>query len=241
MRWDLWQPWYERIVSRLRLNKQADLAAAKLLNELLPEPELEEFARLVRGKECVVFGAGPSLEQDLAKLERAGWLSKALIASDGATSAVLKWRDPEVIVTDLDGRIEDQLEAWRRGSWLVIHAHGDNMAKLKLVLPKVDERVLGTTQLEPFGKLFNFGGFTDGDRAAFLAHELGALRIYLAGMDLGRKIGRYSGQKDPKRKLVKLEICGELLAWLAGELGARITNVTSKGTAIRNIPRLHME
>jgi len=98
-------------------------------------------------------------------------------------------------------------------------------------------RVLGTTQVEPFGKLFNFGGFTDGDRAAFMAHELGASRIYLVGMDLGAEIGRHSGDKDIGRKLVKLAICKELLAWLASELRARLINLTARGEDIPNVPR----
>jgi uncharacterized Rossmann fold enzyme len=164
-------------------------------------------------------------------------LDKTLIAADGATSAVLEYRDPEIIVTDLDGIVKDQLEAWQRGTWMVVHAHGDNVVQVRKMVPKLKERIIGTTQVEPFGRLYNFGGFTDGDRAAFMAHELGAKRIYLAGMDLGSKIGKHSGDKDVKRKLIKLKICGELLAWLAGELGANITNLTSKGEEIPNVRR----
>jgi len=192
---------------------------------------------LVKKKECIVLGAGPSFDDDLEKLERASFLNKTLIAADGATSAVLEYRNPEIIVTDLNGNVDDQLNAWRRGSWLVVHAHGDNIAQVRDIAPKLKERVIGTTQVEPFGKLYNFGGFTDGDRATFMAHELKAKKIYLAGMDLGSKIGERSGDKDAKRKLIKLKIYGELLAWLAGELGARLTNLTSRGEPIPNVPR----
>jgi len=237
MRWELWRPWYEKVVRRLNLNKKADEAAAKTLNDLLPKPDIRKLTSLVKKKECIVLGAGPSLDDDLEKLEQAGFLNKTLIAADGATSAVLEYRNPEIIVTDLDGVVKDQLEAWRRGSWMVVHAHGDNIAQVRKMVPKLNERIIGTTQVEPFGKLYNFGGFTDGDRAAFMAHELGARRIYLAGMDLGMKIGRYSGDKDRKRKLIKLDICKELLSWLAGELGANITNLTSKGEEIPNVRR----
>lgn len=184
-----------------------------------------------------MFGAGPSLDADLGKLQRAGYLNEVLIAADGATSGVIKYRHPEVIVTDLDGNVEDQLEAWRLGSWLVIHVHGDNIDGVREVLPKLGERIIGTTQVEPFSKLYNFGGFTDGDRAAFMAHELGASKIYLAGMDLGSEIGRHSGDKDRARKLIKLEICRELLAWLADELGAKLINLTTKGEEIPNVQR----
>jgi uncharacterized Rossmann fold enzyme len=236
MRWELWRPWYEKIVHQLNLNKKTDEAAAKMLNDLLPKPDIKKLRNLIKGKECIVLGAGPSLDDDLEKLEQAGFLNKTLIAADGATSAVLEYRNPEIIVTDLDGVVNDQLETWQRGSWMVVHAHGDNIAQIRKIVPKLKERVVGTTQVEPFGKLYNFGGFTDGDRAAFMAHELEAKKIYLVGMDLGSKISKHSGDKDVKRKITKLKICGELLAWLAGELGTKLINLTSHGEPIPNVP-----
>ena len=241
MRWELWRPWYERIAERLKLDKRADEAASKILNDLIPEPDLQGLTNLIRARECIVLGAGPSLDTDLARLKRAGFLDKTLIAANGATTAVLDYRMPEIIATDLDGNAEHQLEAWRRGSWLVLHAHGDNITQIRDFLPKVNERVIGTTQVKPFGKLHNFGGFTDGDRAAFMAWGLGASKIYLAGMDLGRTIGRHSGDKYLERKLIKLEICGELLAWLAGELKANLVNLTAHGTSIPNVRHESLE
>jgi uncharacterized Rossmann fold enzyme len=237
MRWEAWSPWYDRIAEKLGLDREADREAARVLDELLPKPKLSELRKLVHRRECIVFGAGPSLEKDIGKLEREWLLGRTTITADGATSAVLEHRNPEIIVTDLDGNVDDQLEAWARGSWIVVHAHGDNIPRLSEVVPRLKNRVIGTTQIKPFGKLFNFGGFTDGDRAAFLAHELGASKIYLAGMDLGTKIGKYSGDKDITRKLIKLEICRELLAWLAGEFRANIVNLTSRGEPIPNVER----
>jgi uncharacterized Rossmann fold enzyme len=235
VRWELWRPWYDLIARRLGLDQKADEDAAEILEKLLPEPELDGLKDVIQGRECIVFGAGPSLEEDLERLERLGFLSKTLIAADGATSAVLRFRRPEIVVTDLDGNVDDQLDAWRRGSFFVVHSHGDNVGQLLRVIPNLKERVIGTTQVRPPGKLFNFGGFTDGDRSAFLAHELGASKIYLAGMDLGTEIGGYSGEKDPSRKLPKLEICRELLSWLAGDLKANIVNLTTRGESIPNI------
>ncbi|MEM3421896.1 MAG: 6-hydroxymethylpterin diphosphokinase MptE-like protein [Candidatus Hadarchaeum sp.] len=236
MQWEKWRPWYHEIVEKLKLDEQADLEAAKLLNCLLPEPNLKRLAEIIRGHECLVLGAGPSLEEDLKRLKRAGYLDKVLIPADGATSAVIRYRNPEIIVTDLDGAIGDQLRAWKNGSWLVVHGHGDNIARLRKYVPRLLERIIGTTQTKPIGKLFNFGGFTDGDRAAFMAAELGAKEIYLAGMNLGTKIGKYSGRKNRARKLLKLEICRELLGWLSSELGAKIINLTQGGEPIPNVP-----
>ena len=240
MKWEIWKPWYERILKRLNLDMEADEKAAKLLNSLLPKPDIQGLKRMIRGRECIVFGAGPSLDDVLEKLQRTGHLGKTLISADGATSAVIKYRDPDIIVTDLDGAVEDQLGAWRRGSWIVVLAHGDNVAQVRKTVPQLRERVIGTTQVRPFGKLFNFGGFTDGDRAAFMAHELGASKILLAGMDLGAKIGNHSGTKDVARKLVKLEICGELLPWLAGELGAPLADATKRDKPIKNVPQVNI-
>ena len=240
MRWEIWRPWYDRIVRELVLNQKADQDAAGMLGKLLPEPELAGLENLIHGRECIVLGAGPSLEIDLERLERVGFLDKTIITADGATSAVLKFRNPEIIVTDLDGNVDDQLDAWRLGSWMVVHAHGDNITRLREIALKLKERVIGTTQVEPPKKLFNFGGFTDGDRAAFMAHELGASKIYLAGMDLGMRIGKHSGDKDLSRKLIKLKICKEMLAWLAGELGANIVNLTTHGESIPNVPGINI-
>ena len=238
MRWELWEPWYERIAKRLGLDKRSDENAAKVLNGLLPEPNIQALRGMIHGHECIVFGAGPSLKEDIEKIERAGYLNKILIAADGATSAVMSHRNPDVIGTDLDGAVDDQLKAWRMGSRLIVHAHGDNIKQVRKITPKLNERVIGTTQVKPFGKLFNFGGFTDGDRAAFMAHEFGASKIYLAGMDLGSKIGKYSGRKNIERKLMKFEICKELLMWLVKELGAPIFNITSGGEKISGVPKM---
>lgn len=241
MRWEVWKEKYEEIARRLGLDRGADARSAAVLNSLLPEPDLPRLAQLIRGKSCIVAGAGPSVEEDLEKLERAGMMGVTLIAADGATSAVLPYKIPEIVVTDLDGNVDDQARAWKEGAWLVVHAHGDNARRVVDFMKKIGrERVIGTTQVEPFGRLFNFGGFTDGDRGAFMAYELGAERIMLVGMDLGEEVGRYSGKKNVERKIEKLKICGELLSWLAA-LGAPLVNLTSKGERIPRIPAAKIE
>ena len=234
MELEAWQPWYKKIVKKLELDARTDATAPQIFEQILAHAKIEKLAELVKGKECIIFGAGPSLDEDLEKISTGG---KTLITADGATSAVIKYHTPDIIVTDLDGKIDDQLEAWKQGAWLVIHAHGDNIGKIRETVPQVKKRIIGTTQLEPFGKLYNFGGFTDGDRAAFMAHELGASKIILAGMDLGKEIGQWSGEKDEKKKIAKLEICGELLTWLSRDLGANIVNLTSGGEDIPGIER----
>ena len=60
MRWELWRPWYEKIVARLGLDKKADEAAAKTLNDLLPKSDIRKLSSLIKGKECIVLGDGPA-------------------------------------------------------------------------------------------------------------------------------------------------------------------------------------
>jgi uncharacterized Rossmann fold enzyme len=76
---------------------------------------------------------------------------------------------------------------------------------------------IGTTEAKSFGKIHNFGGFTDGDRCVFLAHHFKAKRIILFGMDFGNKIGKYSKTKiaSKKIKIKKLKRGKKLLEWLA--------------------------
>ncbi|MDK2854483.1 MAG: 2-amino-4-hydroxy-6-hydroxymethyldihydropteridine diphosphokinase [Thermococcaceae archaeon] len=171
-----------------------------------------------------VFGAGPGLENILGKEKFGG----TLIAADGATSALLE-QDivPDVIVTDLDGRFEDIKRANELGAYVAVHAHGDNMDKLRAHVPAL-KNVLGTCQTEPLDIVHNFGGFTDGDRAVFLAEELGAREIILVGFDFGEIVGKWSKpylkEHTPiwETKKKKFEIAQMLLDWLKKNGRARI-------------------
>ena len=63
-----------------------------------------------------------------------------IIADDGAAAVLMDTgREPEVICTDLDGNSESDIEkeilACELGSIVLIHAHGDNIDKLKNTCP----------------------------------------------------------------------------------------------------------
>ena len=159
-----------------------DEEAAKLLAELLHGSEnwLPEADALVRGRGVVVFGNAPTLDRELDGLQEK---DAVLLAADGATTVLLKHGIiPDIIVTDLDGSFPDILKANREGCIVVVHAHGDNLDALQRYVPEL-ERVIGTAQCRPPPGLYNFGGFTDGDRCVFLAKELGAASIKLVGFD----------------------------------------------------------
>jgi uncharacterized Rossmann fold enzyme len=255
-------PWYEKIASAFGYSPKKDHEATLVLHNLLSRvaSPLEELRSLVKGKDIMVFGAGPSLEENLSSLTSAG-LEKVftLIAADGATTALMTESiTPRIIVTDLDGCMDDIIKASKLGSTLVIHAHGDNVDALRKWVPRIIENrkgeLFGTTQVEPSPPVIhNFGGFTDGDRSVFLAEEMEAKTIILGGMDLGTTIGKYSKKEpiDPhhpeddekwlSNKRLKLQFARELLEWLATWSRAEggLLNATGpRGQMIRGFPRI---
>lgn len=229
---------YREIAGELKLDKDGDLTAAKLLNELIKKTELMPL-NLIRDRCVIIFGAGPSLLVDLEKIKSEN-LHKGciLIAADGAVKALLDYNlIPRIQVTDLDGDIKAIIKANKSGVITIVHSHGDNIEKLKSIVPRLKD-VIGTTQVKPFGKLHNFGGFTDGDRTVFLADHFGAGLIALAGMDFGSEIGNYSGIYKKEFKLRKLKIGKILLEELAKRSKTTILNLTEKGENLRWIPRI---
>ncbi|MEM0120769.1 MAG: 6-hydroxymethylpterin diphosphokinase MptE-like protein [Thermoprotei archaeon] len=216
--------WYPRIVRTLGLNSEEDARAAVLLDELTDNFKTyeEEARRLIDGRTCFVFGAGPSLRASFGRIRLEGFVS---VAADGAARIFMEQGrpPPHVLVTDLDGG--DDVIEWcaRSGSILVVHAHGDNTNSLRRLIPtllRLEAKLILTCQVGSFGKIKNFYGFTDGDRAAWFCHAMGARRIVLVGMDFGSRIGEYSKQAShphPETKRVKLRLGEELIARLARE------------------------
>jgi hypothetical protein len=197
MDWNEWKWIYEEILKDFGFDRKKDEEAARILNELLmARDEKVNIERLIRSREVFVCGNGPSLKYDISLLDSKR--GKTFIAADGTTSTLLA-RDilPHVVVSDLDGNMDDIIYANKMGAVIVVHAHGDNIEALKKFVPKL-RNIIGTTQAKPFGKLFNFGGFTDGDRCVFLAKELGATSIKLLGFDFGDM-----GVGESKRKKLK--------------------------------------
>jgi len=102
----------------------------------------------------------------------------------------------------------------------VVHAHGDNMEALKMYIHKF-KRVLPTVQVEPFPGVYNFGGFTDGDRAVCLAEHFKAREIVLYGFDFHGSVGKYSFTKNEELKRKKLLWAERIVNYLI-EKGANI-------------------
>lgn len=215
MEYSQWVRYYREILADFGYEEEKDKEAARLLHELLAGKTLatkEELEAALRGNAVNVFGAGPSLAGLVADL--GGHLTGPLITADGATSCLLENNlVPTLIVTDLDGKVEDQIAANARGAIAVIHAHGDNMDALKKWVPQFTGKVVGTTQAEPSGSIQNFGGFTDGDRAVYLAQHFGASRIMLIGFDFDRDDGP-DATEESKVKARKLTWANVLIGLL---------------------------
>ena len=242
-----WWPWYRRISRAFHYSLEKDQKATELLSQLLVgrSSRITEFADALNGSKVIVFGAGPSLEPDIEKLTKLDLLSRfKTVAADGATSALLELADriPDIIVSDLDGPLQDIMAAVNEGSRIIIHAHADNIELLRSSVPSFS-KALGSTQVNPTRNVFNFGGFTDGDRAVFMARAMHASSVVLAGMDFGFKIGKYSKLKVQHRdvKLRKLQFGKSLLEWLAQRDGGEYYNITSAGERIAGFRRIDPE
>jgi len=224
---DEWLRFYDNIRRKLGYSIIEDQNAARILSKLIKgkEVQLDKVKEIIYNKNVFVIGAGPSLESfnsyDLIK-------EYPIIAADGATEALLRnGIKPSIVVTDLDGNSKALLEASKLGSIMIIHAHGDNINRMLNLVPKF-KNCIGTTQVKPFDNIYNFGGFTDGDRAVFLANKFFAKSIILIGMDFGNKIGIYSKQQviNKELKIEKMRIAKELLEYLSKDTKTKLYNLS---------------
>lgn len=204
MNYQMWPPVYERILDDFGYGRAGDERARDRLAALVTafdESRLDSLA----GATVAVAGAGPSLE------------AEAAVAADaevviGASDAADRLREVgvavDLMVTDLDKTPATARDLTHEGVPVAVHAHGDNVPAVERWVPRLDgEYVLPTTQTEPTGAVRNYGGFTDGDRAAFLADAFGAAALRFPGWDFD----------DPSvgpEKRKKLAWAERLLHWL---------------------------
>jgi uncharacterized Rossmann fold enzyme len=203
MQFATWEPLYQSILKDFGFSPEMDEEAAMLLAKLLrdEEPLLCVAEAIVGGHRIVVCGNAPTLDKELVGLQERG---SVFLAADGATAVLLRHGIvPDMVVTDLDGPFSAILKANQMGSIVVVHAHGDNLDALDRYVPQL-ERIIGTVQCRPMPGLYNFGGFTDGDRCVFLAKELGAASITLVGFD-------FEDESVTPRKKRKLEWAKRLI------------------------------
>jgi 2-amino-4-hydroxy-6-hydroxymethyldihydropteridine diphosphokinase len=230
-----WFPYYQGIRGEFGYSTEKDQEAARMLSEMIKRKALDTkvLQRKLKGKNAIVVGAGPSLEDEKVVKYIKKNKKFVKIAADGAVQFLIENKiKPDIVVTDLDGNAASLQKAEKSGAVMVVHAHGDNMDMLKKLVPKF-RKVVGTTQVMPIENVHNFGGFTDGDRCVFLAEEFGAKKVILVGMDLGdssSSIGKYSKEKvkDPELKKQKMQAGRRLLEMLAKQSRSQLADTAKR-------------
>jgi len=180
---------YPEIVADLGLDHYLDTQSAALLNALFITtrrkiPDISSFM----GRNSMIIGPA-AYDSSIFKIHEA----ENLILSDSAVSRYTGERQPDFIVTDLDGDLAKITQYSKKGVICLVHAHGDNMEQIMHAMEICPGPIIPTCQVDPDDMTSNFGGFTDGDRSAFFAHFLGSRRIRIAGFDFDSpemKLGR---------------------------------------------------
>ncbi len=221
MNFESWEPVYEAILDDFGFGREADERAR---DRLAAFAEPFEFGRLDCSRRTVaVVGAGPSLEEETEVAADCGVVFAASTAADTLLDAGI---GVDCMVTDLDKNVETARALTHEGVPVAAHAHGDNLPAIEREVPGFDpENTLATTQAAPVEAVYNPGGFTDGDRAAFLADHLGAERLEFVGWDFD----------DPSvgpMKARKLLWAERLLYWLEQRRGERFPVLDGRRSGI---------
>jgi 2-amino-4-hydroxy-6-hydroxymethyldihydropteridine diphosphokinase len=235
MEYSTWAPFYERIAREFGFPFNREEQSANRLDELLPsaaraEP-LERIRHRLSGRDVIVVGLAPSAgPPPIWRLPSTG-RTPVVVAADGAAETCLgAGIVPSVIVSDLDGPVASEVAANRRGSLVVVHAHGDNLAAVSEWVPQFPGELAGSWAGPPRPTLIDVGGFTDGDRAVFLAEQCGAQRILLWGFDFDRVDEPEGAARS--RKLAKLHWARRLIEELARSGSSRIELWQRDGTRV---------
>lgn len=232
MKFAEWFPYYQGIRAEFGYSTEKDQEATMILSEMIKKKALEPkvLEKKIRGKNVLVIGAGPSLEDEKSLKFIKKNKNFVKIVADGAVQFLIENKiKPDIVVTDLDGNPAALQKAEKGGALMVVHAHGDNTNMLKKLVPKF-KKLVGSTQVMPVENVHNFGGFTDGDRGVFLAEEFGAKKIVLVGMDFGNSIGKYSKKKvkDAELKKQKMKAGRRLLEMLSKQSRSQLADTAKK-------------
>ncbi|WP_096391613.1 6-hydroxymethylpterin diphosphokinase MptE-like protein [Halopenitus persicus] len=213
MNFQTWEPAYEAILADFGFDRAADERArdvAATLATPFPDDRLDVLADAT----VAIAGAGPSLT-DADALEVAADADAIVAASTAVDVLAEAGIAVDVMVTDLDKNPETAERLSEAGTTVAAHAHGDNVPAIREWFPRFSqEHVLATTQAAPRGPVVNVGGFTDGDRAAFLADHAGAATLRFVGWD-------FTDPTVSETKARKLEWAARLLHWLERRRGER--------------------
>lgn len=199
-----WEPVYEQILADFGFGRAADERAGDRLAELAGPFDLDTLSGF-EGATVAVAGAGPPLASETNIAAEADKVVAASTAADVLAEAGVAI---DLAVTDLDKNPGSLAAMSHDGTPVAAHAHGDNIPAVEEWVPKfADAALLPTTQAAPTGPVLNFGGFTDGDRAAFIADALGAAELRFPGW-------AFDDPSVGPMKTKKLAWAERLLYWL---------------------------
>ncbi|HEX9908316.1 MAG TPA: 6-hydroxymethylpterin diphosphokinase MptE-like protein [Thermoplasmata archaeon] len=219
-----WLPIYDEICRDFDFDKAKDLESARLLASMVGgqgDRILEGVRKGLPGT-VLICGGSQKLAEELSSISVEGYV----VAADGATTVLMEAGvRVDMIVTDLDGIIEDQIESNAKGAPVFLHAHGDNQAVLKRWTSLFSGPVVGTCQCPPPPGIFNFGGFTDGDRAACLCAGLGARTIRLSGFDFENPSEKPGKDREVKKQ--KLQWAKRIIDRLSSQ-GIRVVRASEQ-------------
>jgi hypothetical protein len=224
MNFEDWEPVYESILADFGFGRAADERARDVLADLLADgPTCSLDSLDVSGDTVAIAGAGPNLEDEAGRAAAADTVFAASTAVDRLHDCGV-WVD--CMVTDLDKNPGTAQELTVSGVPVAVHAHGDNVPAVRRYVPTfAGAAVLPTTQAAPVGPVVNTGGFTDGDRAAFLADHLGADRLVFPGWD-------FDDPDVTPAKRRKLQCAERLLGWLEKRRGERFDVLDGRRDAV---------
>ena len=223
-----WEPVYAAILEEFGFDRADDERARDRLADLAGPFDLDRLAGL-EGATVAVCGAAPSLADEVDRARAADAVVAASTAADVLREAGVA---VDAVVTDLDGRPATAVALSRAGVPVAVHGHGDNRPALERWVPAFEPAtLLPTTQAAPVGPVRNFGGFTDGDRAAFLADAMGARALTFPGWEFD----------DPSvgaTKARKLRWAERLLAWLERRRGDAFDVLDGRRDAVEPVEPL---
>lgn len=176
-----WMAVYEVICEAFGFDPAADRNAAARLRAMLTGSPID---RLDFSADHVAVVVGADLDATTFRTLRD--VDRVVATGDALGPLETAGRVPSLVVTDLDSDPARVCARTRCTGLVAVHAHGDNHTAIDSWIPRMDRHhVIGTTQTEPDPPLVNLGGFTDGDRAAYIAHGLDARQLSLVGWNLG--------------------------------------------------------
>jgi len=196
-----WEPLYLEILEDMGYDRSDDENSVRILKAVTLNSDLrmgDEAAELLEDHVTVV-GNAPCLERDL---DSKGIRGTVLCSGSAVGRLMAKGITPHIVFTDLDGDIGPQIEASSEGAFTFIHAHGGNSELIVRYAPLFKGPVVLTTQSVPEYTVFNYGGFTDGDRPVCFAEHFGVTDIMLVGFDYDDPMPKEGS--DPAMKKRKL-------------------------------------